>query len=299
MVLNNEEKSLTSLVRIIKEHSYHYHNSLTILKVIAGEIEVRVWARNNVLKAGDIIIFNPGEVHKISSITETNLVSITHIGLDLCRQYYEAFDTCVILVNSYRYKHVIPEKYTQLNRLYKSLLQVLCSDEQFDLSSSKDILRDFIFLLAEDFDYVSGGVALKRFSDAVVKRYKSLFKRVFRTSSTLSHATLKDIAKETGVHYSYLRSDIVERYGFGFQWLKNTYKTEKAARMLMDTEESIMSICINCGFSDPKYFIKYFKIFFECTPSEYRKQYKNNVSCENDYVDLSMNHVMTLIQEIK
>jgi AraC-like DNA-binding protein len=30
---------------------------------------------------------------------------------------------------------------------------------------------------------------------------------------------------------------------------------------------------IKCGFSDPKYLIKHFKKYFNCTPSEFRKSH--------------------------
>lgn len=299
MVLNHKEKSLTSFVRIIKEHKYHWHNCLTILKVVVGEVKVRVWARDNYLKVGDFIVFNPGEVHEVSGLTEMNLVSVIQIDKEICEYFCSDFESCIVLVNSYRYCDVAPEKYDALEKNHKLVTMALARDASAVELETQETIKNLILLLTQEFDYIACGIGLKRFSEAVVKRYKTMFKEIFKTQPSLSTKSLKDIALELGIHYSYLRSDIVQRYGFGFQWLKNTYKTEKAARMIMETDQSIMSICLQCGFSDPKYFIKYFKIFFECTPSEFRKQHKQHLeNMSHQYVDLEMHHVVKLMDDI-
>ena len=52
----------------------------------------------------------------------------------------------------------------------------------------------------------------------------------------------------------------------------NTYRVRMAARMLTQTNESILTISENCGFSTSSYFGKVFHRLMGCTPTEYRKE---------------------------
>lgn len=50
------------------------------------------------------------------------------------------------------------------------------------------------------------------------------------------------------------------------------YRIRMAAQMLSLTDDSIITIAENCGFSSGSYFSKTFQEFMNCTPREYRKK---------------------------
>lgn len=54
-------------------------------------------------------------------------------------------------------------------------------------------------------------------------------------------------------------------------YIKNK-RLEKAAQLLNISEDRIIDICFDCGFSNVDNFSKSFKIKYGCTPSEYRKK---------------------------
>jgi AraC-like DNA-binding protein len=109
----------------------------------------------------------------------------------------------------------------------------------------------------------------------------------------VNNVSLKEISACVGISYAYLRTDIIDRFGHGYSWLKHTIMTEMAARLVLTTDRTLMSISVQCGFSDPKYFIKYFRIFYECNPSDFRKLYQHSISRGDDeYTEISIQNVM-------
>ena len=52
----------------------------------------------------------------------------------------------------------------------------------------------------------------------------------------------------------------------------NQYRINRAAEMLLGTDESIEDIAYDCGFNDISYFIKLFKRYKNKTPLKYRAE---------------------------
>ena len=51
------------------------------------------------------------------------------------------------------------------------------------------------------------------------------------------------------------------------------FRINKAVRMLLQTNESVTNIAIDCGFETISYFIKKFQEEMGITPKNFRKQY--------------------------
>lgn len=55
------------------------------------------------------------------------------------------------------------------------------------------------------------------------------------------------------------------------EYLKE-YRLRQAKRLLLETGDSILEICMQVGFESPSYFIQQFRFLYGMTPGEYRKQ---------------------------
>lgn len=291
----SEINGIHAEVRVIKNHSYHYHNHLTIVMMVAGIINVRVWARDNIMKAGDVLVINSGEIHKLSAVTEDNLVVVISIQEVVCKEASRNYSRSVIFCNSAQYRHKNPRLYLKLHEHLKEMLNAYDDIHMHHLKIKTYIVIQF---LCDHFDYLSSGENHVRFSDYIIARNKILYKKIFSENGDYRSLSLKEISEELGLSYTYVRTDIIERFGFGFRWLKYTQMTEKAARLVLETDLTLMNIANQCGFSDQKYFIKYFKKFYECTPSQFRKQYKGR-NHKDDFVRIPLHHMMLFSKNIK
>ncbi|WDV45071.1 helix-turn-helix domain-containing protein [Clostridiaceae bacterium M8S5] len=272
LVIKNN-KRIKPVVHTIKKHPYHWHKSIAIVKVLRGRIKVRVWASDNLMKKGDFIIFNIGEVYQIEGLSNDNLVLTIYINETYCNNIIEDFKQSIIMCNSIKFEKSHPKKYQKLREYINVLTQALLRD--VDFIEIDKCASEFLKYLVYQFDYLACGINLKRFSDKVVARNKKLYELAFLKRNMFFKGGLKDLAVYSGLSYNHLKKDIIERFGYGYRWLKYSFMVEEAAKMILTTEQSLTNIVYTCGFSDPKYMISYFKIFFECTPSQFKKRYKD------------------------
>ncbi|WP_071177158.1 response regulator transcription factor [Butyrivibrio hungatei] len=83
--------------------------------------------------------------------------------------------------------------------------------------------------------------------------------------------TLKDFAAKYYVNSSYLGQLFRKQYGMSFREYLNMVRINKAATMLIKTDEKIGCIAEEVGYHDTDYFINKFISIKGCTPSKYRK----------------------------
>jgi AraC-like DNA-binding protein len=60
----------------------------------------------------------------------------------------------------------------------------------------------------------------------------------------------------------------------------------------------IVEIAMDCGFSDAKYLIKYFRRFFHATPSDFRKAHQVDsaaLACQRQYRDIPFDRAVRLL----
>ena len=82
--------------------------------------------------------------------------------------------------------------------------------------------------------------------------------------------TLATVADHLHVNTSYLSTLFRQVTGMTFKEHLNRIRIEEAARLLANTDYSVMEIAIACGYKDQSYFTKVFKKLTGLTPKQYR-----------------------------
>lgn len=85
---------------------------------------------------------------------------------------------------------------------------------------------------------------------------------------------LSDIAEREDMDLYYLSHFFKDNFGMSFQNYLLKIRCERARRLLLLTDYSLLDISVSCGFSDPKYFNKGFQQQYGYTPKEYRKNFQ-------------------------
>ncbi|QYR20588.1 response regulator [Paenibacillus sp. sptzw28] len=94
--------------------------------------------------------------------------------------------------------------------------------------------------------------------------------------------SLNWVAEHFFINPAYLSRTFKREYGQNFNEYIMQLRMSKASRLLADGSLKLELISQMCGFENPKYFFKRFKLFFGCTPSEYRKRRLPSSSQAND-----------------
>lgn len=262
-----------AFVRKAAQYPYHWHNALEIIYVLQGQAYIGMGAETNLLEENDIAVVNVAEIHRINKNSADNKLLIMQIDAAFYERVNPDYQCTFFYCCSPYHETQAPEKYNQLKGHVARLVYLLNEPPDRNCQAEvKDCLGKLLSYMTYSFDYLRWGPGTKAFNEKQVERIKQMCRRV------LSHNTgkpgLKDLAQEAGVSLYHLSHDIKDKFGYTFQELVHYSMCEKAAKLLLGTNKRIYDVSAESGFSDPKYFIKHFKLNYQCTPSQFRKMHR-------------------------
>ena len=254
----------------IKEFPIHWHNSIEILYVLRGKINIDADTDTFEVLEKQVEIINVDEAHRIYSDND-NKVLIFHIDPYFFEKYYKDINNIFFYTSSDDISQE-SEEYTLLkNFLAKLLCEEIQKLEDYD-EEIESILIDLLYHLINNFHYLTyEKEELKEKSDQLA-RYHRIHKYIFNNYD--SNITLQEIAKKEFLSPHYLSHEIKYATGYSFTDLVNLTRIEESIKLLLDSDLSISEISDEVGFSHVRYFNKNFKNYYNCTPLQYRKKYK-------------------------
>ena len=160
--------------------------------------------------------------------------------------------------------------HVELRRFYDLNRQVL---EKPELNVANDIYRlgtllQFISLAIEsNYHRNNGGRFVYEYGrDAYVERALSCIHQQYAS------VTVADIAKEIGIHRSYLTNIFKSKVGVSPQKYLLQYKMDMAAKLLRETALPVQEVSARIGYDNALTFSKMFKSVYGLSPRAYRNQ---------------------------
>jgi len=87
-----------------------------------------------------------------------------------------------------------------------------------------------------------------------------------------SEAVIDDLASQVCMSRSSLNRKMHDLFNLSAKDFLQAARIKHAAQLLRTTDMAAKEVAYSCGFTDPKYFAKYFKASIGQTPTEYRTQ---------------------------
>lgn len=267
-----EEIPVRAFIWSIEQYPYHWHKAVEIIYVLKGRAKIVMAGEVHSLVENNIAVINGDEPHCIQKTDGDNRLLIIQINPVFCTSVNPDFRDAIFYCCSAYHEAEAPEKYAVLKGYVARLVCLLNGDPgQNQPIKVKKCLEEMLAHLIGNFNYLSFGTGTKSFKYKQVIRYKRIYEHV--RSTPAQKQSLRELAKISGISPQHLSHDIRIKFGWTFKQLLHYQRCEQAARLLLSTDEFIYHISAQCGFPDPKYLIKSFKLFFNCTPSEFRKMY--------------------------
>ena len=293
----HNDMPVRAFVRSANKYPYHWHDALEIIQVLKGSVNIGLGDDNLLLHQNDIAITNMGELHRMTGDGEDEILFI-HIAADFCRSVLPDRYLFVYCCSAY-HEAEASEKYSALKEYIARLVGILGAGScTVGRNAAQRLLREMLTYTTYHFDFLRWGYGTEPFDEKRVARLRQMAEHV--TSDAEIHIGLTALAAELGVSVQHLSSDIKEKFGVSYQELLCTSRCEHAARLLLGTDRRIVEITADCGFSDPKYLIKYFRRFFHCTPSEFRKAHhadSKTLALQTQYRDMPFEHADRLLSQ--
>ncbi len=247
----------------------HWHNEFEIVRIIEGELNIRLNNRTLKAEAGDIIFINPETVHGgtpeecVYECLDFYLDYLS-VGCEGCKYFFEG-----LMHSEYVIKEHIKADDTSLHEIINEIFETM-----------KNKSKGYKFKVIGGLYRLFGEIIDKRYYDNIGAVSEPVGdKNMFKLKSVLSfmrenfdkQITLKNMADAAGMspkYFCYFFREMTQKSPVEYL---NTYRIEKASRKLINSSISVTEIAYSCGFNDLSYFIKTFKEYKGVTPAKFRK----------------------------
>ena len=256
----------------IQQYPLHWHNTIEIIYVLKGKIQVTIDSDKYELIEKDLEIINIDEPHSIIGINKDNMILIFHIDPYFFEKYYSDIENMFFYTNTTDDKAQESEEYDTLRTfLSKILCEAVQRQDNYD-EEIENILIDLLYHLINNFHYLMYEKEELKENEHQLERYHRIAKYIFNNYD--ANITLQDIAKKEFLSTHYLSHEIKDATGYSFTDLLNLTRVEESLKLLLDTDKTISEISDTVGFSHTRYLNKHFKLHYKLTPLQYRKKYK-------------------------
>ena len=260
-----------SIPKDFPQVALHWQSSMELVFIKKGMGIVYVGLEPVTARAGDIFVFVPGMLHRLSQYPgeameyENIIFEVELLGGsgDLCYQRY------LLPLQSGRLP--LLSCLTPGHPCYGMALDYLCRLEDVNKERMlgyelqiKGLLLSLLSLLVSQSD------ALPPTDNADTRRLKTILQYVtVHFSETLPVAEAAAVCKCSPSHFMRWFKQMT---GQSFTEYLNAYRLNMAAELLRTTDDTVLTVAEQTGFKNLSYFNRAFKAHFGLTPKEYRRR---------------------------
>ena len=248
----------------------HWHEDAEFIYIKKGQGLIVIDGSEYQVQGGDIAFILPSRVHGIYQLDENtmeyeNIIFDSKMLASTLDDFYDIF-----LLPFFESAVDIPVIFRHGVTGYESIKKYLDSNDNISAH------REGAWGLA-----IKGNMYLLLFN--LVTLYEdqidsSTKKKIDRLKPVIKYvelhygesSTIEDMAKLTGFSQSHFMRYFKEAFGVSFVTYLNDYRLSMAARLLLSTEESVLTISQQVGFENLSHFNRQFKRKYHQTPREYR-----------------------------
>lgn len=241
----------------------HFHSEWELLCPLENDLIVCTGARQHLLHPGDTVLIEPGELHEYHCVSDPCIFLCMQVSEDLFPS-----------MRGLRPESLFPRGYFP--------------EESYTLLKSKllDIVRAYIEQAPQYELYCIGMAGLvlhslmthmpvRRMTSEEISQRDRKNDRLNRLIQYVDRRfngkiLLRDFAKEEGLSMNYLSGFIRQTLNQSFQEYVATVRFNYACERMVNTDDKLLTICMDSGFSDYRYFSEAFQKRTGKTPEEYR-----------------------------
>lgn len=256
---------------------HHWHSEFEFIYLAAGEAVFTIDDEDILIKAGECIFVNCGQLHsgfsKTDACTYFSVVFGTEFltnTFDACNKFFDGIKT-----NKYKilqhFKPEIPSQAKVIFNLKDIVAELTDKDIAYELSVKSKLLSIFSVLFRNSL-YTTmlndhkGLLSTKRHNTL-----KQILGYIYQNYS--KKIKLTDISESVNLTPQYLCKFFKDMTNMSIVDYINHSRIETAISLLKISTLSITDIALECGFDNISYFNRVFKKQMNCSPTEFKLQF--------------------------
>lgn len=258
----------------IDHYPIHNHRDMQIIYVLEGELDLRLTCTHYVLSKNSIHIVQTDDLHAITAISPHNLLLVLSINVEYFSNYFPELANMVFTtkINETSFS------YNNQRLLCEQIFSIIGQQIAKEPGYTSRIIDHALSLLTNLINHFRGFSVEREYRIFEHKTSHDLL-QVDRISRIITYIytnypyklSLAEIAEHEKISTYYL-SHLFQRFtGISFRNFIGLVRAEMSEYLLLSTSDSISKIAQEVGFSDTKYYVENFKIWFGYHPKEYRK----------------------------
>lgn len=247
----------------------HRHHCLELNFCLGGCGRYVIGEKEYPIEAGDLFIINDLEYHQAINLSGELELLVIVFTPDMILKESEDYDLIRTFYEWKRdFQHRLP-KMTQAGALMQEMEREFADCEAGYRLILKASLLKLLGLLYRRFAQTESSAEQMR---AFQSAYKDLAPALFYIDTHLTEPIrLAQLASEVSLNPNYFSSQFSSLMGLTVSEYILRHRLRRAAGLLACTERSVLSVAMECGFSNISYFNRVFRKQFALTPTEYRK----------------------------
>ena len=241
----------------------HWHEYLEIIYLVNGRFRLKSDKKIFDVCDGDIIIFNPFEVHESIELSPENEYYVFVIPPDFIQSWQNG--------KKYKFKSVINDSAECKKAIKKAAEATENKTQAQQLLLNAEIFR-FLYLAALSYaEAADGAEEIPNKNRHIVEDIKSRIDYCYAEP-----LNIELLAGAFFISVSHLQHLFKAQTGMTIVDYVNKTRIENSCRLLKNTDLHISAISEKVGIFDYNYFSRMFKKYIGKTPTQYRKESHNN-----------------------
>ncbi len=265
--------------RIDQDHKvilyFHWHEEAEVLVITKGCAKVQIGSKYYRLKEGEYVFIQPNEVHGAYPLEAGQ---VEFFAVVIHRDFLSSFFNDIIqqkyIYPIYEGNSVLPAYFSEEDEHQLQILPLMRDivEVYFERNLGYEILvKARIYEILYRLYHFSGRdeLEIKELS-TMEQRIKHVL--IYMKENYTKKIELKDLADLIPISEGHLCKYFKKHLSMPPMEYLNGLRISEAAKLLRTTDKKLIDIAILSGFNSESYFVKVFKIYMKCTPTQYRKR---------------------------
>ena len=254
----------------------HMHREMELSLLLFGECRVECLGKSLHIKQGDMWMINSMKSHQTFNLYPNGRSIVLHLQIkpDFFQGYYPEMDTFEFPYVAYNEENLSRTAYCSLVRHFMEMGICYFKKEHHSRLMVAGLINLYFYELLENIfcEKIS-----KEAQEAMAQKVLRMrFITDYINEHYMEPLYLTDIADKAALSMSRLSHIFKESFGISFQEYLAQIRCQHARELLEETDKKLLDICLESGFSDPKYFNRDFKEIYNVTPKEYRRYFQEH-----------------------